>query len=143
MSRKKSVTDKKSVCTRKITRLIIVINLLKRAYIFDSNSKFKGLQAYFLVKRFFMSTYDSSSYSLANIVLKLLKFMVERWIVSFVTAWKVSKYRFFSGPSFPTVRMPENTDHKKLRIWILFTQCVWYYIIIIKVRSYENFICDY
>ena len=57
------------------------------------------------------------------------------------TAWKVSKYGVLSGPYFPTfglnterylritpysVRMRENTDQKKLRIWTLFTQwCLW------------------
>ena len=48
------------------------------------------------------------------------------------TAWKVSKYEVFSGPSFPTsggeislysVRMRENTNQTNLRIWTLFTQC--------------------
>ena len=56
------------------------------------------------------------------------------------TGWKVSKYGVFSGPYFPhsdwirrdirilrispySVRMRENTDQKKLRIWTLFTQC--------------------
>ena len=48
-----------------------------------------------------------------------------------ITAWKVPKYRVFSGSFFPAfwlntywVRMRENTDHKKFRIWTLFTQCV-------------------
>ena len=36
------------------------------------------------------------------------------------TAWKMSKYGVFSGPY--SVRMWENTDQKKLRIWTLFTQ---------------------
>ena len=35
--------------------------------------------------------------------------------------WNVSKYGVFSGPY--SVRMRENTDQKKLRIWTLFTQC--------------------
>ena len=54
-----------------------------------------------------------------------------------VTPWKVSKYGVFSGPYFPafglnnteryrispySVRMRENTDLKKLRIWTLFMQ---------------------
>ena len=57
-----------------------------------------------------------------------------------VTAWKVSKYGVFSVPYFPafelntgispySVRMRENTDQKKLRIWTPFTQWVsliWY-----------------
>ena len=54
------------------------------------------------------------------------------------TAWKVSTYGVFSGPYFPvfglntniyevnlriySVRIRENTDYKKLRIWTLFTQ---------------------
>ena len=37
------------------------------------------------------------------------------------TVWNVSKYGVFSGPY--SVRMQENTDQKKLRIWTLFTQC--------------------
>ena len=50
-----------------------------------------------------------------------------------VTRWKVCKYRVFSSPHFPafgrsispySVRMRENTDQKKRRIWTLFTQCV-------------------
>ena len=52
-----------------------------------------------------------------------------------LTAWQVSKYEVFSGPYFPafglntvrysvpySVRMRENMDQKKLRIWTLFTQ---------------------
>ena len=50
-----------------------------------------------------------------------------------ITAWKVSKYGVFSGPYFPafglicrispySVRMRENTNQKKLRIWTLFMQ---------------------
>ena len=59
------------------------------------------------------------------------------------TAWKVSEYGVFSCPFFPafglntegywilrvspySVRMWENTDQKKLRIWTLFTQ--WKFI---------------
>ena len=52
-----------------------------------------------------------------------------------ITAWK----GFFSGPYFPIfgmnnylrwkppylIRIQENTDQKKLRIWILFTQWTW------------------
>ena len=50
-----------------------------------------------------------------------------------VTKWKVCKYIVFSGPYFPafgrsispySVRMRENTDQKKRRIWALSTQCV-------------------
>ena len=49
------------------------------------------------------------------------------------TSWKVSKYGVFPGPYFPTfssispysIRMWENTDQKKLRIWTLFTQCMF------------------
>ena len=36
------------------------------------------------------------------------------------TAWKVSKYRDFSGPY--SARKQKNTDQKKLGIWTLFTQ---------------------
>ena len=36
------------------------------------------------------------------------------------TAWKVSKYGVFSGPY--SVRMRENTDQEKLRIWTFFMQ---------------------
>ena len=46
------------------------------------------------------------------------------------TAWKLSKYGVSSGPYFLafelspySVRMRENTDQKKLRIWTIFTQC--------------------
>ena len=56
------------------------------------------------------------------------------------TAWKVSKYGVFSGRYFPafglnterygirnispySVRMREDTDQKKLRIWTFFMQC--------------------
>ena len=52
------------------------------------------------------------------------------------TAWKVSKYGVFSGPYFHacgqnterysvspySIRMRENTDQKKLRVWTIFTQ---------------------
>ena len=40
------------------------------------------------------------------------------------TVWNVSKYGVFSGPYFSpySVRMRENTDQKKLRIWTLFMQ---------------------
>ena len=61
-------------------------------------------------------------------------------IANFDTAWKVSKYRVFSGPYFPyldwiwsispySVQMRENTDHKKLRIWTLFAPCelLWWF----------------
>ena len=46
------------------------------------------------------------------------------------TAWKVLRYGVFSGPYIRTqsrsphsVPLQENTDQKKLLIWILFTQC--------------------
>ena len=46
------------------------------------------------------------------------------------TAWKVSKYRLFSGPYFPVFGLnteiygviQENTDQKIVCIWTLFTQ---------------------
>ena len=50
-----------------------------------------------------------------------------------VTRQKVCRYRVFSGSHFPafgwsispySVRMRENTDQKKRRIWALSTQCV-------------------
>ena len=55
------------------------------------------------------------------------------------TGWKVSKCGIFSGPYFPafrlnterngvslrTVRMRENTEQNKLRIWTLFTVMAW------------------
>ena len=37
------------------------------------------------------------------------------------TAWKMFKYWFFFGPYYPIIAL--NTGHKKLHIWILFTQC--------------------
>ena len=46
----------------------------------------------------------------------------ELWLYEAVTAWKVSRHGVLSGPY--SVRMRENTDQKKLRIWTLFTQCV-------------------
>ena len=57
-----------------------------------------------------------------------------------LTGWKVSKCRVISGPHFPvfvpkyrdlwskspySVKIQENTDQKKLRIWTLFTQCLF------------------
>ena len=61
----------------------------------------------------------------------LLKSMQLKWLyLQHITVWKVSKYGVFSGPYFPalgrsissySVRMWENTDQKKLRIWTLFT----------------------
>ena len=65
------------------------------------------------------------------------------------TVWNVAKCVVFSGPYFPTfglnreryfvspysVRIQENTDQKKLRIWTLFTQWFWYF-----QREYETFI---
>ena len=62
----------------------------------------------------------------------------------FFTGSKVSKYGSFSGPYFPvlglirrltvSVRIQENMDQKKLRIWTLFTQvtvlvCINFHII--------------
>ena len=59
------------------------------------------------------------------------------------TTWKVSKYGVFSGPHFPvfglntgiygvnlrfSVRIQENTDQTKHRIWTLFTQCLAFFI---------------
>ena len=62
------------------------------------------------------------------------------WIVIQIkrtlTVWKVSKYRFFSGPYFPVFGLnteiysgniriqSENTDQIKLRTWALVTQCL-------------------
>ena len=38
--------------------------------------------------------------------------------------WKVSKYEVFLVRIFLySVQIQENTDQKKLRIWIIFTQC--------------------
>ena len=53
------------------------------------------------------------------------------WFYVVLTVWKVSKYGVFSGPYFPlfwskspnSIRIQENMDQKKLRIWTLFTQC--------------------
>ena len=42
------------------------------------------------------------------------------WIWTASTLRKVSKYGVFSGSY--SVRMPENTDQKRIRIWTLFTQ---------------------
>ena len=48
------------------------------------------------------------------------------WVLNIhLTAWKVSKYRFFSGPYFPVFGL--NTGKcgtEKLSIWTLFTQCL-------------------
>ena len=58
-----------------------------------------------------------------------------KFIITY-TAWKVSKYGIFHGSCFPTfgeslysVRMQENTNQKKLRILILFTQCYLLHIL--------------
>ena len=66
------------------------------------------------------------------------------------TAWKVLKYGIFSGPYFPvfglnglllkspySVRIQENPNQKKLRIWILFTQCCCYHYS--KLMMYLDF----
>ena len=50
-----------------------------------------------------------------------VEFYVKKGVSFNDTTWKVSKYGVFSGPY--SVRMRENTDQKKLRIWTLFTQC--------------------
>ena len=55
-----------------------------------------------------------------------------------ITVWKVSKHGVFSGPYFSLlkygdlqnkspylVRAKDNTDQKTLRIWTLFTQCIF------------------
>ena len=42
--------------------------------------------------------------------------------VPICTAWKVSKYGVFSGLYFPAFGL---TMEKKLRIWTLFTQCIY------------------
>ena len=44
-----------------------------------------------------------------------------------MTAWKVSKYGVFSGPSFLVLGkyFQKSTDKKELRIWTLLTQCLW------------------
>ena len=73
---------------------------------------------------------------------KLLKnfFPLPFYVTSLiVTAWKVSKYRFISGPVFScirteyrdlrskppySVRIQENADQKSLNIWTLFKQWV-------------------
>ena len=50
-----------------------------------------------------------------------------------ITAWKVFKYGVFLFRIFPySVRMQENTDQKKLRIWTIFTQ--WMLLRIIKIH---------
>ena len=71
-----------------------------------------------------MIQWPSSLYSLFKFLGALTIFMLS-WVD---TAWKVSKYGVFSGLYFlvgvsESVRMRENTDQKKLRIWSLFTQC--------------------
>ena len=67
---------------------------------------------------------------------------------------RVYKYGVFSGPYFPafglnteryvvrtispySVRMRENTDQKKLRIWKLSTQCSYF---VLKNRIYHQYI---
>ena len=51
------------------------------------------------------------------------------------TTWKVPKYGVFSGPQ--AVRMRENADQKKLRIWALFTQWAlrWMLLILMQFDS--------
>ena len=59
-----------------------------------------------------------------------------RWVIIVDTTWRTLREKcpnteVFSGPYFPvfglnteiySVRMQENTDQKKLRIWTIFTQ---------------------
>ena len=68
------------------------------------------------------------------------------------TARKVSKYGVFSGPYFPVfglnteiysvnLRIRENTDQKKLRIWTLSKQCFVFlieYIFYLLEISYDG-----
>ena len=70
-----------------------------------------------------------------------------------VSLREVSKYGVFSGPYFPafglntgrysvtpySVRMWENRDQEKLRIWTLFTQC----LLQLVANVYSNFNDDY
>ena len=77
------------------------------------------IPAFFLYKNVFKYVYSSSGHQTLN------------------TAWKVSKYRAFSGPYFTafglnteiygvkspsSVRMRGNTNRKKFRVWTLFKQ---------------------
>ena len=79
-----------------------------------------------------------------------------------LTAWKVSKYGVFSGPYLPvsglntesygkssySVRIQENTDEKKLRIWALFTQWLlprlsyidWLNLMYALIKNYMQFV---
>ena len=52
-----------------------------------------------------------------------LKWFVLNGVNWWFNAWKVSKYRIFSGPYFSTFGL--NTDHKKTRIWTHFMQWLW------------------
>ena len=80
---------------------------------------------------FFLSIFLKSTYS-----------DLELYIMTTVlTAWKVSKYRVFSGPY--SVRLRENMDQKKLRIWTHFTQCtvcllLSFLITVLKLNFYET-----
>ena len=73
------------------------------------------------------------------------------------TAWKVSKYGVFSGAYFfrirteygkilrisqYSVRMRENTDQKKLRIWTQFTQWQRYYTLYLSRESLAGIISN-
>ena len=62
---------------------------------------------------------------------RFLKPNIKHEVLSLNTVRTLSKYGVFSGPYFPdfgvnkspsSVRIPENTDQKKRRIWTLFTQ---------------------
>ena len=75
-------------------------------------------------------------FRLVRLSINLVKLFENEWVTEIIaseyftgesieleeknTVWYVSKYGVFSGPY--SVRMRENTDQKKLRIWTLFTQ---------------------
>ena len=84
-----------------------------------------------------------SNKTFAKLLMKKLPFFKKNFVnfedlFKICTVWKVSRYGVFSGPYFPvfeknteiyllrkspySVRIQENKDQKKLRIWILFTQ---------------------
>ena len=68
------------------------------------------------------------NYCYSNLWGKFLRLFIFQWMQVWLknntTAWKMSKYGVFLQSKSPySVRIQENTDQKKLRIWTLFTQC--------------------
>ena len=75
-------------------------------------------------KSFSLSKHNQKGKEIAFIK-EIFREIKNPWIIptGWSTAWKVSKYEVFLVRVFLySVRIQENTDQKKLRIWTLFTQ---------------------